>query len=69
MKTVLEHTPEAGEENKICGPSIDATDFLPSDRSFYRLPGSLTVPICNEGVTWFVMKHPIEFSKRRLQNI
>ena len=66
MKTVLEHTPEAGEAYKICGPSIDATDFLPSDRSFYRLPGSLTVPICNEGVTWFVMKHPIEFSQQQI---
>jgi carbonic anhydrase len=66
MKAVLEHVPEPGEENKLCGATIDATDFLPADRSFYRVPGSLTVPICNEGVTWFVMKHPIEFSEAQI---
>jgi carbonic anhydrase len=66
MKAILEHVPEAGEENKFCGASIDATNFLPADRSFYRVPGSLTVPICNEGVTWFVMKHPIEFSEAQI---
>jgi carbonic anhydrase len=66
MKAVLEHVPEPGGENKLCGASIDATDFLPADRSFYRMPGSLTVPICNEGVTWFVMKHPIEFSEAQI---
>ena len=29
---------------RLCGASIDATDFLPADRSFYRVPGSLTGP-------------------------
>jgi carbonic anhydrase len=66
MRAVLEHVPAPGEAFKICGVSIDATDFLPVDRSFYRVPGSLTVPICNEGVTWFVMKHPIEFSEAQI---
>ncbi len=66
MKAVLEHVPDPGEENKLCGATIDATDFLPADRSFYRVPGSLTVPICNEGVTWFVMKHPVEFSEAQI---
>ena len=66
MKAVLEHVPDPGFEYKFCGAPIDATDFLPADRSFYRVPGSLTVPICNEGVTWFVMKHPIEFSEAQI---
>ena len=66
MKAVLEHVPDPGFEYKFCGASIDATDFLPADRKFYRVPGSLTVPICNEGVTWFVMKHPIEFSEAQI---
>ncbi len=66
MKAVLEHVPDPGFEYKYCQASIDATDFLPADRGFYRVPGSLTVPICNEGVTWFVMKHPIEFSEAQI---
>lgn len=66
MKAVLEHIPAPGKENKVARVPIDATDFLPADRSFYRVPGSLTVPICNEGVTWFVMKHPVEFSEAQI---
>jgi carbonic anhydrase len=41
-------------------------DLLPADRSFYRFPGSLTVPICNEVVTWYVMKNPIELSEAQI---
>ncbi len=66
MSALLQHIPAAGKENKIPGIKINAADFLPADRSFYRVPGSLTVPICNEGATWFVMKHPIEFSAAQI---
>jgi carbonic anhydrase len=66
MKALLEHVPAPGKENKVAGLQIDATDFLPEDRSFYRVPGSLTTPLCNEGATWYVMKHPIEFSAAQI---
>ena len=66
MKALLQHVPAAGKEHTIAGVKIDATDFLPANRSFYRVPGSLTVPICNEGATWFVMKNPIEFSRAQI---
>jgi carbonic anhydrase len=45
---------------------INAADLLPSDRSFYRYPGSLTTPICNEVATWMVMKNPIELSEAQI---
>ena len=38
-------------------------DLLPVNRTFYRYPGSLTTPICNEVVTLYVMKTPIELSE------
>jgi carbonic anhydrase len=66
MKALLEHVPAPGKESKVPGVQIDATDFLPADRSFYRVPGSLTTPICNEGATWFVMKNPIELSRAQI---
>lgn len=66
MKILLAHVPAPGKENKLPDVKIDARDFLPQDRSFYRVPGSLTVPICNEGVTWYVMKHPIELSRAQI---
>jgi carbonic anhydrase len=68
MRAVLEHIPAPGKESKVPGVAVDATDFLPHDRGFYRIPGSLTTPICNEGVTWFVMKHPIEFSAAQISH-
>jgi carbonic anhydrase len=66
MKALLAHAPPPGKESKVPDVQIDATDFLPRDRSFYRVPGSLTHPICNEGVTWYVMKHPIELSEAQI---
>jgi carbonic anhydrase len=48
------------------GIKINAADLLPADHGFYRFPGSLTTPICNEGVQWYLMKHPIEMSQAQI---
>jgi carbonic anhydrase len=66
IKTLWEHIPAMGKENKVEGVKINPTDLLPADRSFYRFPGSLTTPICNEVVTWYVMKNPIELSEAQI---
>jgi carbonic anhydrase len=66
IKTLWEHIPDPGKENKVAGVKINAMDLLPADRSFYRYPGSLTTPICNEVVTWYVMKNPIELSEAQI---
>ena len=66
MKTLLEHVPAPGREIAAGGVKIDATDFLPAGRAFYRFPGSLTTPICNEDVMWYVMKNPIELSEEQI---
>jgi carbonic anhydrase len=66
MKAVLAHVPGPGKEIKVSDVQINAQDFLPQDRSFYRVPGSLTTPICNEVVTWYVMRHPIAFSEAQI---
>jgi carbonic anhydrase len=66
IKTLWEHIPEKGKEHKVPDIKINVTDLLPADRSYYRFPGSLTTPLCNEGVTWFVMKNPIEMSEQQI---
>jgi carbonic anhydrase len=66
IKTLWEHIPAPGKENKVEGVKINPMDLLPADHNFYRFPGSLTTPICNEGVTWFLMKNPIEMSEAQI---
>jgi carbonic anhydrase len=67
IKTLWEHIPEKGREDKFPGVKINAGDLLPTDRSYYRFPGSLTTPLCNEGVEWYVMKNPIEMSEAQIE--
>jgi carbonic anhydrase len=67
VKAVWQHIPDRGKENRVEGIKINPADLLPSDRSFYRFPGSLTTPDCNEVVNWYVMKAPIELSESQIQ--
>ena len=66
IKTIWEHIPEPGKENEVEGVKINPMDLLPADQNYYRYPGSLTTPICNEVVQWFVMKNPIEMSEAQI---
>jgi len=66
MRTLLEHVPAPGKENKLDGVKIDPADFLPADRTVFRFTGSLTTPICNQETLWYVMKNPIEFSEAQI---
>ncbi len=66
IKAVWEHIPKGGKENTIAGVKINVMDLLPADHGFYRFPGSLTTPICNEVVQWYVMKNPIEMSEAQI---
>ncbi len=66
IETLLDHIPAAGKEQVASDIKINAMDLLPADRGFYTLRGSLTNPVCNEGVAWFVLKHPIEMSASQI---
>lgn len=66
IKTLWEHIPGGGKELAIEDTKINVMDLLPPDHGYYRFPGSLTHPICNEGVTWFLLKNPIEMSEAQI---
>jgi carbonic anhydrase len=66
IKALWEHIPAGGKERVLESVKINAMDLLPADHGFYRFPGSLTTPICNEGVQWYVMKSPIEMSNAQI---
>ena len=67
IDTLWAHLPkEEGKEEAVANVNIDASELLPSQRGYYTFTGSLTTPPCSEGVTWFVMKTPVEMSDAQI---
>lgn len=63
IKTLWDNLPKkVNKENAPASVSIDVAKLLPEQRAYYTFTGSLTTPPCSEGVTWFVLKSPIEMS-------
>lgn len=52
----------SGDSTTNAKVAVNAADWLPKDRAFYRYDGSFTTPPCTEQVKWFVMATPIEIS-------
>jgi len=55
-----------GDKAAPSGETIDASALLPADRTFFSYTGSLTTPPCTEGITWYVLKTPIEMSPAQI---
>jgi carbonic anhydrase len=66
IKTLWERIPYPGKEIEVPYIKINVMDLIPADHGFYRFPGSLTAPICNEPVPWYLMKNPIEMSEAQI---
>lgn len=63
IRQLWEHMPMTeGKEEEIPGVDVNPAGLLPRDTGYYVYLGSLTAPPCTEGVTWFVLKTPIEMS-------
>ena len=57
---------KSGEQFQLDAGRISVADVLPKDRSYYAFQGSLTTPPCSEGVTWMVLKQPVQISMAQL---
>lgn len=55
----------SGHKRRLKAP-VDAASLLPKQTAYYRYNGSLTTPPCTEGVSWYVMKQPIEASQDQI---
>lgn len=63
IKTLWDNLPpEKGREKVVDAVKINALDLLPENKDYYTFAGSLTTPPCSEGVTWFVLKTPVQLS-------
>jgi carbonic anhydrase len=52
---------------EISSVTINAKDLLPPTTGYYTFAGSLTTPPCTEGVTWYVLKTPVDISGPELE--
>lgn len=67
VQRIWEHMPMAeGKEEEISGVQVNPSGLLPRDLAYYTYQGSLTAPPCTEGVTWFVLKTPVEISSEQI---
>jgi carbonic anhydrase len=58
---------QADGDHVVPGATVNARQLLPDDRAYYRYEGSLTASPCTEGVTWLVLKQPMELSAEQLK--
>ncbi|MGH9727147.1 MAG: carbonic anhydrase [Candidatus Acidiferrales bacterium] len=56
----------AGKEHEIPGVDINPAGLLPRNTAYYTYMGSQTAPPCTEGVTWFVLKAPMDISAEEI---
>ncbi len=59
--------PAEGREKSYKTIQINPRDLLPKHGRYYLYAGSLTTPPCSEGVTWIVMKTPIQASASQIK--
>jgi carbonic anhydrase len=60
------HMPKSEGEENVAGLQINPADMLPREAGYYTYVGSQTAPPCTEGVTWFVLKTPVEVSRAQI---
>lgn len=64
---IIPHLPAAsGPARAYPDVAINASDFFPKSLQHYEFQGSLTTPPYSEGVSWFVLSTPIQFSAEQI---
>jgi len=67
IQQILDHMPKTeGKEQEIAGVEVNPAELLPHDAAYDTYMGSVTAPPCTEGVTWFVLKTPVEISPEEI---
>jgi carbonic anhydrase len=69
IQKIWDHMPKTEgkeEAEEIAGVQVNPAALLPHDTAYYMYTGSLTAPPCSEGVTWFVLKNPVEISAEEI---
>lgn len=57
---------QEAEPAAVADVTVNATDLLPGEQTYYRYNGSLTTPPCSEGVQWLLMNTSVELSDAQI---
>ena len=68
IEEVWNNIPAIGKTNTVSNITINATNILPSSKSYYSYDGSLTTPPCSEGVRWNVFLEPMTISEEQIES-
>lgn len=66
LEKLLTHIPKEVGVAAPINDKMTANEFLPENRNYYRVTGSLTTPPCTEGVSWVIYKTPLTASKAQI---
>lgn len=67
IKTIWEKAPRSeGPEQVVDGVKINPQNLMPASLAHYSYEGSLTTPPCTEGVTFYILKTPVDIGKRQV---
>lgn len=68
IKEIWNHIDEEEKpEFMVHGSFINPIYLIPEDLRYFLYSGSLTMPGCDEGVTWIVLKEPIQVSFEQIE--
>jgi carbonic anhydrase len=67
VQKLWDHMPQTeSKELEIPGVEADPRGLLPHNTAYFMYAGSLTAPPCTEGVTWFLLKSPMDISPAQI---
>ena len=67
VQQLWDHMPMTpGPDQAIFGAAVNPADLLPPSYGYYTYTGSITAPPCTEGVTWIVLRSPVEISPAQI---
>ena len=67
LKAIGDNIPAKENVARSRGLLLEATALLPRSGGYFYYPGSLTTPPCTKGVSWHVLKEPIEASREQIE--